>query len=358
MAMNSTVSLEEARTRRFIAGSALSRMTARTNLAPVAAPSLEGLRINTAENERPLEAREVLQAAMAEVAARLPREARQPGHKVGARDTVTVDTVAYAGPTLLPDLSVEEWQFALENAPLPGLEAKLFGVPVGGSVLVKTLLPGDYAIETLRNMPVVLSVTVRAASYVVHPPSIDLESPEFLRSLGLPPSRDQFLASVAERLADERELSFERAESEAIIAQLRERAPVQIPDDAVDAVIGHDFNESQGRFLQRMGVSHGDLESVAGLWLENENIRAAVRTRLHTSLVMAAIAQAHKLNQYTAEDFNEYVDTLFGPHDLTRKVLEETRSNPQFALQLREQFIWVRTLRFVHEAALRNSANA
>lgn len=127
---------------------------------------------------------------------------------------------------------------------------------------------------------------------------------------------------------------------------------MDISDAAVDAMIGAEWNEDQGRFLSAMGAAPEDKELAASAWLNNPDIRKNSRKKIHTTLVVLSIARDYKLTEYTKEELREFIKTTLGKSGVkVEDVLKEVDRNPQYAKDMGDNFVWLRTLNFIHDKA-------
>lgn len=343
----STLSFDEARVRHAIAASALARAVSKVNLPPVAAPSLDGLIVEVPPPQAPT-SEELLAALEEEIAFRIPLVPKPHGAPAALGDLVTADILAFALGTILPNLTLPAAQFELEpDSVEPGFGTALVGRTVGSHFTFTLKLPPDHRLEPLRNAEATFQVHLKEAAAVTPPPG-DVDSPEFLRALGLPEDPEEVMDLIAEEWISERESQHCRQQLEQLLPQLLSRAPVVIPESAVDALLGGEWMESQGRFLSAQNVSAQDQEFAARAWLENTDLRERTKRRIHTLLVVTAIAREHSLADYPENELLAYVESTAESAGLdSEEPLEALASNPEFRESAHYQFVWMRTLDFL-----------
>ena len=345
------VSTEELRLRRTMDASPLTRAVTKTSLARIPAPSLAGLLAKVASVLPPGKA-ELRELFMAAVAARAPRRARATGDAVQLDDLLFLNVIGYANGELLPQVCQEDWWVSLQaDSVLPGLGAALVGVAVGSTQNVSVILPPDFPVEKFQSGPAVISVQVKSAEEILIPEG-EATSPEYLTALGFPETLDEALEVVVEEEEERRAAAQRREILLQLLAQLVARAPASIPDLAVETAIGHEWNEYQGRFLLAQSIPAEDRDLAARTWFQNPTLREHVRSQLHEALVIQAIVQEEKLNEFTESAFEEYVTS--GALEMgmdPAKILGEIRVDPKMVKSLRERFAWKLAMDFLLDRA-------
>jgi trigger factor len=259
---------------------------ARLKLPSVQAPSLEGLTVEAPERA-PITGEDIQERFEALCRAHAPRRDRQVGEEVALGDDVLLDVLGYAHGRLIPFSVRLDWWTELAPEPLlPGFFEALAGAKVGVSAAVAIELPQTYAVESLRGATAEFIVEVKAAQELG---PVDLESPEFLASLGLGSTLEEALEQVAEALAIEREVAARRELEERVLEVLLERTPLELDPSLIDEEIRQRWLQAEYPALVAKDFDAEELQEAWEGWRTDASTRIDAEWRLRVALVLQAI---------------------------------------------------------------------
>ncbi|WNG45302.1 peptidylprolyl isomerase [Archangium minus] len=281
------------------------------------APSLEGLQVKmpalpAISPEALIERFDALCRAAA------PRREREPGEAVAPGDDVLLDVIGFANGRLIPFSARADWWTEATPDPLfPGFFESLVGVRVGEGVAVNLVLPDDYAVESLRGVPVRFGVELKAAREVT---PLGEESPELFEALGRGSTLDEVMEHIAGELVAERNAAYELDFQTRVLKEVARRTRVDVPRSLVDEEIRQRWAEGEHPVLVQLGVPPERLREALDGWLADVSTRLEVEYRLRLALGLRAIAEKARI-QPEREEVEALFDSLAEGMGMDREVL-------------------------------------
>lgn len=268
---------------------------------------------------------------------------RQPGEPLAQGDKVYMDIISYIDGRIAPFGSHENLAVFLEPGTLvPGFAESLIGAPVGSRVIVLTAFPEDYPESSVRGKNVSISVHIRAAEELRFP-----DQQAFPVS-GTDPQQNELVDQILKEILEEEGLKYKIIGVNLALDTLAEKPMEAISDRLLEACLKGEWVRLQGKFLQTQGVPQEDRETALQQWLQNPDLKDEMRKRLAVTLSVRAVAIKHGLTEPSEEEFQEYLRSTCEQMQLGfEELVDSLSSEQQIRNQLREQFVYLRTVDFI-----------
>lgn len=203
-------------------------------------------------------------------------------------DEVSLDVIGFARRRPIPFSSRSDWRAVVAPEPLlPGFFEALVGLHVGAEVEIQVMLPSDYPVASLREVPARFVMEVKAAHELLVP---NADSPACLALLGRGSTLDEVMLRIGEELQDEREVAAVHEARERVLDMLVERSAVALPVALVDEEIRRLWMTTERPVLQRRQCSAEVFQEALEGWLTDPSIRDDAERRLKVSLILGAAA--------------------------------------------------------------------
>jgi trigger factor len=250
-------------------------------------------------------------------------------------DFATVDITVKHGDRIVPELTVESATVEVAGGHLPpAVDERLALARVGETFQAEGPAPGGGPDE-LKDQTLLFAVTVRAIATRWLP---DLDD-EFAKDFGA----GETLAGLRERVAEDlRHDAQRRADAvvrEAILDQLIQRSPVELPQSLVSARIDellHDFkHELASRGLQLTSATHEDEA--------REKLRPRAERDVHARLLLDRVGAQLGI-EVSEEELAEQIGKVVAAAGQHREKLRERYAEPHVRDALRSDLRRARTL--------------
>ncbi|HTN42528.1 MAG TPA: trigger factor [Nitrospiria bacterium] len=215
---------------------------------------------------------------------------------------------------------------------IPGFEEQLIHHQRGDRVKVQTAFPKDYPKAELAGRAVEFDVTVREVKQKVLPPLDD----ELARDAGNFASLDQLRAKLKEDLTARTRLEQDRAVRTALLKQLNEAHPFEVPPSLVEQEVQESLARLQQRLPKGVTLEQARIDPQA----VRKEIEPAARSKVKGRLILMAIAEREKLN-VTPEEVDSALsrtaqELKLSPEDVRRLIVSQEGSLDVFKARLLE----------------------
>lgn len=216
---------------------------------------------------------------------------------------------------------------------LPGLEEGLIDHRIGETVTVKTAFPPDYREAGLAGRPVEFRMTIREVKEKVLPPIDD----EFAKDVGNFNSLDELKTRVREDLAARLAREQARAIRAALLKQVVEAHPFEVPSTLVE----REIQEAQARLRQRLprGVTLEQVQFDPDGF--RKEVEPAAIEKVKGRLILQTIADQEGLTVSREELDSAMARTAeelkLTPEDVRRLILSQEGTLDYFAERVREE---------------------
>lgn len=196
------------------------------------------------------------------------------------------------------------------NSFIPGFETNLIGLKPAEEKTFTLTFPADYGVKALANKKVTFAVTIKNVHEVVEPKLDDA----FAAQVGPFETLQSLKDDIKKQLTAERQQEADRAYETALVKQIVDKSKVDIPAELIDDQIERIEQEEKQNLMYR-GQTWQEHLAEEGVTEEEhkEQKRPAAEERVKTSLVLAEIADAEKL-QVTPEEFEIRMQLLKGQY--------------------------------------------
>ena len=221
-------------------------------------------------------------------------------------DSVVLDYKGFVGDDQFAGGTADNYTLKLgSNTFIPGFEDQLVGVKPGDEKDVVVTFPEDYSAENLAGKEAVFKCTIHE-----------------VKREELPELDDEFAKDVSsfdtlEELKNDIKANLEKAAAESndyvgknkAMLALCDANPIDIPQVMIDDEINQMYND----YLQRL-INQGISPDAVRNYLKNaeekikENFKEDAKARVHTSLLVKAVAEKEKIEATDEELEKEYED--------------------------------------------------
>lgn len=182
-------------------------------------------------------------------------------------------------------------------------EEQLIGKKIGEECEVNVTFPTEYHAADLAGKPATFKVTVKEIKVKELPELND----EFASEVSEFDTLDEYKKDVEKKLAEKKEIEANSKNEDAVVAKVVENASMEIPDKMIDAQ-AENMVQDMARRMQSQGLSLDMYLKYTGMTVEQmkEQARPDAEKRIHTRLVLEAVAQAENI-QISDEKVDEEV---------------------------------------------------
>jgi trigger factor len=269
-------------------------------------------------------------------ATRRPRAATE---RIAMGDEVVVNMVGYVNGRVVPFTARHEARFrVLNDQAWPALVAGLLGAPVAGLKRVRTELPTDFRVTSLRGSSVEYVIdVVRCHELTVPAPS----DAAFIASLELGDTLQGVFEQLACLLMEERLTDLEMESQRKVLTTLGQATEIKESSPWITDQIRALWEQGERPALIAMGVPEDQFAKACQAWEQDAELRNDARNRLSIGMALHLV---------------ESGDTTLGEPDWTREIeraADEVGVNPaQVASGMREDD--ADTISFVDHIAMRH----
>lgn len=270
-----------------------------------------------------------------ELIARAHRKPLEPTDKIGHGDEVWVDLVAFQDGALVPFSAASgRYVVASSDAAEGQLERALVGASVGDELTATLELPLDHPLPEQRGQRARFAIRVVEAATVT---ALDLRT------------REEAMQELLEGVRMRAERDRLRELTEQAVDDLLASQPVDVPEDSIDDELRERWRESEGRFLQELGLDAEMRMAAQRAWLEHPPFRADAKRRIALTTLLADLIQSEKLSL----EPGEREEVLAAAADATGTTLaelrNELRNSPSEAEELEARLLYLKALQRILE---------
>jgi trigger factor len=282
------------------------------------------MEVTSVEVDKALEARQEQQAQLV---------ACPEDHRITEKDFAVVDFQGSMDGRPLEGGSRQNHLIQIgSNTMIPGFEEQLINQQRGDRVKVRTTFPKDYPKADLAGRAVEFDVTIREVKQKVLPALDD----EFAKDVGKFASLDQLREKLMEDLTARARLEQDRAVRTALLKQLSEAHPFEIPSSLVE----QELHESLARLQQRLPKGVTLEQAKIDPQAVRKEIEPAAREKVKGRLILAAIAEREQLT-VTPEEIDTALsrtaqELKLNPEDVRRLIVSQDGSLDVFKARLLE----------------------
>ncbi len=261
-------------------------------------------------------------------------------------DTVVIDYAGFLGEEQFEGGTAEKYSLKLGSGTfIPGFEEQLVGVKAGEDKDVNVTFPEEYQAEHLAGKDVVFKCKVHEVQYEEFPELDD----EFAKDVSEFDTLDELKKDVKEKLQKQTDdKNAYDGKNKALLA-LCDANPVDIPE----VMIKDEIDQMKNDYLQRL-VNQGVSAEAVRKYLEsadqnlNENFRPDAEARVHTTLLVQAVAAKEGI-EATAEDLEKEYATYADAYQMdVEKVKESLAASEGY---LKEDIVYRNTVDFIYDNA-------
>jgi len=215
-------------------------------------------------------------------------------------DTAVIDFKGYLDGELFDGGSAENHSLVLGSGSfIPGFEEQLVGVTAGEEKDVNVTFPEDYH-EELKGKDAVFKVKVLELKENILPELDD----EFAKDVSEFDTLEEYIKSVREKLAEEREKAAEESFKNAIMDKAVENMEADVPDALVEAQIDHIVQDFYYN-VSAQGMNPEEYLGMMGLTIESfrASCRANAEKSVNYELLVSKIAETEEV-EVSEEDLN------------------------------------------------------
>jgi hypothetical protein len=166
--------------------------------------------------------------------------------------------------------------------------------------------------------------------------------------LATDPQQHDLINQILKEIQETEELKYRIEGTNLALEALAEKGLSAISDRLLETALKGEWSRLQGRFLKTQGVPQEDCEAALQQWLNNPDLRNEMRKRLAVTLAVRAVAFKYGLTEPSEEEFQEFLQSTCKQMQLRFEELRDSLSSEQqIRNQLREQFMYIRTLDFI-----------
>lgn len=265
-----------------------------TSLPRVAAPSLEGLRVQV-QSPPSVTAEELIARLQQRLRAWAPRRQRTQDETIQAGDEVVCDLIASLDGQVLAGSARRRLPVTLSPGEehLPGLAEALLGKNSGAGFSVCLRLAQEDPAAPAADREADIQIQIHQVFEVSMPELDDLQA---LEKAELGSSLDQAMEILAQEIDLEQGEELLRRAGEAVLEQLSLRVQASIPEAIVEEELRRRWEESERPLLQERNLPPEKQGQALQNFLDNPGLRADAFRRIRVSLALAAIAQKEGLS--------------------------------------------------------------
>ncbi|MBI3596358.1 MAG: trigger factor [Nitrospirae bacterium] len=255
------------------------------------------------------------------------------GHPIAEKDFVVVDFQGSMDGRPLEGGSRQNHLIRVGSDTLiPGFEEQLIHHQRGDRVKVQTTFPKDYPKADLAGRAVEFDVMIREVKQKVLPPLDD----EFAKDIGKFASLDQLREKLREDLTARIRLEQDRAVRTALLKQLSEAHPFEVPSSLVE----QEVQESLARLQQRLPKGMTLEQAKIDLRAVRKEIEPAAHEKVKGRLILMAIAEREQLT-VTKEEIDTALsrtaeELKLSSEDVRRLIVSQDGSLDVFKARLLE----------------------
>lgn len=213
---------------------------------------------------------------------------RRHGDVVEATDRVRVSCLAFSGGGPVPFTARAHVDVTAEDDKIPGAHAAAVGKTVGTSVVVPMTLPAELPDQPAAGRTVNLVVEIVAAFAASDVPLTD----EAVRGSELAPNTAALLKRVKRDLIAAAHVEARGAVRAAVLRKARERYPVDVNDEAIDALVHLTWAQHEGPVVERMKVPADEQRVLLDAWKSSADLRQDARVRLWNMALVHAFGES------------------------------------------------------------------
>jgi len=260
-------------------------------------------------------------------------EACAEGHRIAEKDFVVIDFKGTMDGKPLEGGSRENHLVQIgSKALIPGFEEELINHLRGDRVPVRTAFPKDYHKAELSGRPVEFDVTIREVKEKVLPALDD----DFAKDVGPFESLEQLRTKLREDLVARVNHEQEQAVRSALIKQLNDAHPFEVPASLVEQEIRAALSRLEQRLPKGVTLEQAKIDPQA----VRKEIEPSARDKVKGRLILAAIAEQEKLTVSKEEIDAALARTAselkLTPEDVRRLIVSQEGSLDVFAERLLE----------------------
>ena len=242
-------------------------------------------------------------------------------------DTVVIDFEGFKDGVPFEGGKAEKYSLELGSGSfIPGFEAQVEGMEIGGEKDLNVTFPEDYNAPELAGAPVVFKVKLHEVKEHQKPEVDD----EFAKDVSEFDTLAEFRKDLGEKLRERRENQARQSFENAVLEQLSENFDVELPDAMVQYRIDKMLEDYSMR-VQSQGIKFENYLSMMGMTVNDLRLQFAesAQRQIRSELALEAVAEAEKLEPtqeeidgeiaHLAEDYKmepEQVKTAVPEEDL------------------------------------------
>jgi trigger factor len=260
-------------------------------------------------------------------------EACPEDHRIADKDFVVIDFQGTMDGKPLEGGSRENHLVQIgSNTLIPGFEEELIHHSRGEQTKIRIAFPKDYPKAELAGRPVEFDVKIREIKEKILPALDD----DFAKDVGPFESLDQLKSKLREDLVARVKLEQEQAVRSALIKQLNETHPFEVPASLVE----HEIREALARLEQRLPKGVTLEQAKIDPQAVRKEIEPSAREKVKSRLILAAIADQEKLavskEEIDAALTRTAQELKLAPEDVRRLIISQEGSLDVFAERLLE----------------------
>ena len=236
----------------------------------------------------------------------------------------------------LPELSVEEQVVELGRQRMfsPEMEAALVGMRVGESRSVSTVFKGENIIEKFRDKTVDFDLSLLSIQNL-EVPAIDAE---FAKDLNFE-SVEGMKEKIRAELANYYERLNQDAVHNALLIELNEKIPFEVPPSITDQVIDHIISQMHFKSDAERQKALGDVEL-------RGRVLAEAKMRAKNTMLLHELIKEEQLT-VTDEEVREKAFAMAEEKDPVAREREASKNIKEFGDSIREQVLFNKALKFL-----------
>jgi trigger factor len=254
-------------------------------------------------------------------------------HRITEKDFAVVDFQGSMDGRLLEGGSRQNHLVQIgSNTMIPGFEEQLINQKRGDRVKVQTTFPKDYPKADLAGRAVEFDVTIREVKQKALPALDD----EFAKDVGKFTSLDQLREKLRDDLTARARLEQDRAVRTALLKQLSEAHPFEVPSSLVEQEVQESLARLQQRLPKGVTLEQAKIDPQA----VRKEIEPSAREKVKGRLILMAIAEREQMT-VTKEEIDAALlrtaqELKLSSEDVRRLIVSQDGSLDVFKARLME----------------------